>query len=69
MCVALVGAQEPRHVGGALVGRRREHRRAESLHETPRVALVPRAGQHDHRLAGGSEFLDLARHGQRVEEN
>jgi hypothetical protein len=33
-----------------------------------RVALVPRAGQHDHQLAAGRKLLDIARHGQRVEE-
>jgi hypothetical protein len=52
----------------ALVGRRREHRRAEPFHEALRVALVPRRRQYDHRLALGRELLELRRNGQRVEE-
>jgi hypothetical protein len=46
----------------------REHGRAEPLYEAPRVALVPWGGEHDHRLSAGYELIDLARHGQRVEE-
>ena len=40
----------------------------EPLDQTLRVALVPRRGQHDRRLALGRELLDLARRGDRVEE-
>src|SRR5205807_6536938 len=35
-----------------------EHRRSESLYEAPRLALVPRGGEHDHRLAVSRELED-----------
>ena len=38
----------------------REHGRAEPLYEAPRVALVPRGGEHDHRLSAGCELSDVA---------
>ena len=41
---------------------------AELLHEALRIPLVPGSGQDDRRLTGGREFLDLARHAQRVEQ-
>jgi hypothetical protein len=50
------------------VGQRRVDRRAEPLDQALRVALVPRRGEHDRRLALGRELLELARHGQRIEQ-
>ena len=50
------------------VGQRRVDRHAEPLDEALGVALVPRRGEHDRRLALGRERLDLARHAQRVEQ-
>jgi hypothetical protein len=50
------------------VGRGHVHRRVEPLHEVPRVALVPRGGEHDHKLSVGRELDELLRHGERVEE-
>jgi hypothetical protein len=52
----------------ALLGLRYELRSVEPLHEAAGIALVPRAGQHDRRVAAGRELLDLARQGQRVEQ-
>jgi len=45
-----------------------EHGRAKPLYKASRVALVPRGNKHDPRLAVGRELDDLARRGQRVEE-
>ena len=56
-----------RHQGYPRLGRR-EDRQAKSLHEATRVALVPWARQHHHRLAAGGEGLDLVRNAQRIEE-
>src|SRR5439155_20724487 len=55
-------------VGATLVWGWSEDRRAESLHEATRVALVPWASQHHRRLAAGREALNLARNAQRIEE-
>ena len=44
------------------------NQRAEALDQAPRVAFVPRRGEHDGRLALGREREDLFGHGQRVEE-
>src|SRR5688572_26562854 len=52
----------------ALVGRGHVERRAETLRQALGVAPVPRARQHDRRLAAGCELVDLARWGQRVEQ-
>ena len=50
------------------IGQRRVNRHTELLDQTLRVALVPRRGQHDRCLALGRKRLDLARRGDRVEE-
>ena len=52
----------------ALVRRGHEQRRAEPLHQALGVAPVPRACQHDDRLAAGRELVDQARRSQRIEE-
>ena len=50
------------------VGWGREDGRAQPLDQALSVALVPRCGEHDHRLSVGCELFDLGRHRQRVEE-
>jgi hypothetical protein len=50
------------------VGQRRVDRHAEPLDQALRVALVPGRGEHDRRLAAGRAVHELARHGQRIEE-
>ena len=50
------------------IGQRRVYGYTEPLDQALRVALVPRRGQHDRGLALGRELLDLARRGDRVEE-
>ena len=50
------------------VGQRRVDGHAEPLDQELRVALVPGRGEHDRRLAAGGEVHELARHGQRIEE-
>ncbi len=50
------------------IGQRREHRHVEPLDQALRVALMPRRGKHDRRLAAGRDVHKLARHGERIEE-
>ena len=51
------------------VGRCGVHRHPEPLHEASGVALVPRAGEHDRRLALRRELLELAGRSERIEEH
>ena len=55
-------------VRGAPVRRGHEQRRAETLSHAPPVAGVPRARQHDRRVAFGRELVDQARRSQRIEK-
>ena len=50
------------------LGWRREDRHAERLDEALRVALVPRRGEHDRRLAQGCELLEFARERQWIKQ-
>src|SRR2546425_10471381 len=59
--------EHPEEVFGC-VGPRRVDGHPEPLDESLRIALVPRRGEHDRGLPLGSTLLDLAGHGERVEE-
>jgi hypothetical protein len=50
------------------VGWRREQGGIEAFDERPRVALVSRRGEHDHRLTFPREREEHIRHGERVEQ-
>jgi hypothetical protein len=50
------------------VGVRREQGGIEPSDERPRVALVPRRGEHDHRLTFPCQREQRIRHGERLEQ-
>ena len=60
-------AELPHEVFGGIEQRRIDGC-AEPLDQALRVALVPRRGEHDRRVAAPRQALGLARHAERVEE-